>query len=206
MGRAVRPLHTGGMPVDPYASLSLRVGDAERARAESVLQEAYCTGRLDEVELDERLGLAMRAENRRELSAALAGLPRPAPMPFAHPAASPSRPDATVLGGVAHLSALFTWIVGPLVCYAVATPGTPARRESARAFNFQAIAGGIGLVTVILASILLPGEIGAVLVMLGWLAWFSLTIISGARAIGGQKWLNPVTRVIRWEALDTSGR
>ena len=36
------------MPMDPRTSLSLRVGDADRARAEAVLQEAYSVGRLDE--------------------------------------------------------------------------------------------------------------------------------------------------------------
>lgn len=196
------------MPVDPYAS-SLRVGDAERARAEAVLQEAYCQGRLDEVELDSRLGMAMSAQTRRELSVSIAGLPtRPAAVtPFARPTPTmATRPGATVLGGVAHLSGLVSWIVGPLICYAAATPGTPARREAAKAFNFQIISTIIGVVTVVLAAMLLPGSVGAPLVMLGWAAWLGLTVAGGARAFSGQPFANPVTRIIRWEALDTSGR
>lgn len=197
------------MPVDPYASPSLRVGDAERARAEAVLQEAYCQGRLDEVELDSRLGMAMSAQTRRDLSASIAGLPvRPAAVtPFARPNPTmATRPGATPLGGVAHLSGVVTGIVGPLICYAVATPGTPARRESAKAFNFQVISLIIGLFTVITSALLLPGDIGAPVVMLGWVTWLALTIVGGARAFSGQPFRNPVTRIVRWEALDTSGR
>ncbi|QIK73255.1 DUF1707 and DUF4870 domain-containing protein [Propioniciclava coleopterorum] len=197
------------MPVDPYASPSLRVGDAERARAEAVLQEAYCTGRLDEVELDQRLGMAMSAQTRRDLSAATAGLPvRPAPLAaFTRPTPTmATRPGATPLGGIAHLSGLFTWIIGPLLCYAVATPGTPARRESAKAFNFQAISGILGVVSMVLASLLLPGSIGGPLVMIAWVTYMILTIVGSARAFSGQPFANPVTRIIRWEALDTSGR
>lgn len=199
----------GRMPLDPYASASLRIGDAERARAEAVLQDAYCQGRLDEVELDARLGMAMKAQTRNDLSRSVAGLPmRPAAMtPFVRPTPPmATRPGATSLGGFAHLSGTVTSFVGPLVCYAVATPGTPARREAAKAFNFQVISAIITMVSVLTIAMALPSSIGAPLVMIGWVAWFALTIIGSARAFSGQPFANPVTRLIRWEALDTSGR
>jgi hypothetical protein len=87
--------------MDPRTSLSLRVGDADRARAEAVLQEAYSVGRLDERELDVRLGMAMRARTRQELSAALSGLP----LQISRPALlnrSAASPDSTLLGSLAH--------------------------------------------------------------------------------------------------------
>jgi hypothetical protein len=41
---------------------------------------------------------------------------------------------------------------------------------------------------------------------LGFVGWLVLTIVGGARAASGANWNNPVTRVIRWEVLDASGR
>lgn len=186
-----------------HHSLDLRVGDVERSSAESALQDAYSAGRLDEVELDERLGMVMTAQTRRDLNASLAGLPPRimAPQPrVAH------HPRATGLGAVAHLSSLFTWIFGPLFFYAVATPGTPARREAAKAFNFQLIAGLLLLATAIVGGVLLPEGVMGPLMGLGWLGWLVLTITGGARALSGQPFSNPVTRLIRLEALRTDGR
>ena len=48
-------------------SPSLRVSDADRQRATEALSDAYCQGRLDEVEFDHRVGLALGAQTRGEL-------------------------------------------------------------------------------------------------------------------------------------------
>lgn len=186
-----------------HHSLDLRVGDVERSRAEALLQDAYCTGRLDEVELDQRLGMVLAAQTRRDLNAGVAGLPARLTAPQPVVARSP---QATALGGVAHLSGLVSWIFGPLFAYAVATPGTPARREAAKAFNFQMVAGLACIVTAIVGGFVLPEAAFGVVMMLGWLGWLILTIMGGARALSGQPFTNPVTRIVRLEALRTDGR
>lgn len=190
---------TGPMPlVDPNHP-ALRVSDADRHHATQRLSDAYCDGRLDEVELDQRLSAAMSAQTRRDLAASLAGLP-PALRP-----AGPTR-SGTAVGGLAHLSGLFTWIFGPLIVHALATPGSASRKESAKAFNFQLVAGITFLVTAVVAGMLLPDGAVAAIMLAGWLGWLTLTIVGGARALAGQPWRNPVLRVVRWEALDTRGR
>ena len=186
-----------------HHSLELRVGDVERQRAETLLQDAYCEGRLDEFELDQRLGMVMTAQTRRDLNASVAGLPArivpPRPVVARHP-------QATVLGGVAHLSSLVSWIFGPLFFYAVATPGTPSRREAAKAFNFQLIAGLACIVTAVIGGMILPEAVVGTLMVTGWLGWLVLTVMGGARAFSGQRFVNPVTQVIRIEPLRTDGR
>ena len=180
-------------------SLDLRVGDTERARAEALLQDAYCAGRLDEVELDERLWMVMTAQTRRDLNASVAGLPARFVAPRA---VAPRSPQATSLGATAHFSGLLTWIFGPLFLYACSTPGTPARREAAHAFNYQLVAGLTFLVTAIVGGILLPEAAMEVIMPLGWVGWLLLTIVGGARALSGQRWNNPLTRLIRLRVLD----
>ncbi|MFT3877827.1 MAG: DUF1707 and DUF4870 domain-containing protein [Propioniciclava sp.] len=194
------------MPAE-HPSLSLRVSDAERGRAEALLSDAYAAGRLDEVELDRRLGLVMRAQTRRELNAVVVDLPRtPAPA-AAFMAPAPARnPQATGVGGFAHLSGLVSWILGPLVLYALATPGTPARREAAKAFNFQFTAGIACILTGALTGPFLPGGLVGLIMTIGFVGWLVLSITGGARALSGQPWTNPVMRVIPWKVIDESGR
>lgn len=182
-----------------HPSLDLRVGDAERARAEALLQDAYSAGRLSHGEFDQRLGMVMTAQTRRDLNASVAQLPMPLMAP--RPAAA-RHPQATGLGAAAHFSALISWIFGPLLMFAAATPGTPARREAANAFNFQLVAGVTFLATAIVGGILLPDSVIGVVMGLGWLGWFLLTIMGGARALSGQPWSNPVTRILKLEVLD----
>ena len=184
----------------------LRVGDAERSRAESLLQDAYCVGRLDEAELDERLGQVMRAQTRSELNRSLAGLPRQHPFATPRPMAHATNPQATPLGAAAHLLALFSWVFGPLLVYAVATPGTPARREAARAFNFQLITAVVAVVVAVVGGAILPGAAVATLMVTGWLGWLVLTVMGGAKALAGVPWTNPVLKVLRLEVLKNDGR
>ena len=54
----------------------VRASDTERERAMQVLRRHYAEGRLDADELEERVALAARARDRRELSALVADLPR----------------------------------------------------------------------------------------------------------------------------------
>lgn len=184
----------------------LRVGDAERFRAESLLQEAYCVGRLDEVELDERLGQVMRAQTRSELGRSLAGLPRQQLFAMPRPMVPASQAQGSPLGAAAHLLALFSWVFGPLLVYAVSTPGTPSRREAARSFNFQLITAVVAVVVAAIGGAILPGPAVTVLMVTGWLGWLVLTVMGGAKALAGVPWTNPVLKVLRLEVLKNDGR
>jgi hypothetical protein len=61
----------------------LRIGDAERAAAADRLAWHFSHGRLDQAELDDRLGQAMRASTASELTALFADLPADEPVPGA---------------------------------------------------------------------------------------------------------------------------
>ena len=59
----------------------LRIGDAERAAAADRLAWHFSHGRLDQAELDDRLGRAMRATTADDLTGLFADLPAAEPMP-----------------------------------------------------------------------------------------------------------------------------
>lgn len=65
---------------------SIRIGDAERNEVTDALAQHYSAGRLDQVELDERLGRASAAKTGGDLAGIMADLPplgatAPAPPP-----------------------------------------------------------------------------------------------------------------------------
>lgn len=65
-----------------YGGSAIRASDAERAEVTELLSKHYTEGRLDKIELDERMDQAMKAKTRGELSALLNDLPRvPQPQP-----------------------------------------------------------------------------------------------------------------------------
>ena len=82
----------------------------------------------------------------------------------------------------------------------LSTPGTYARREAAKAFNFQLIA---------LVAFVVVGMLGGItgLDIFGWLmpfmglGWLILTIVGGAKALQGENWKNPVRRVVPLQVL-----
>lgn len=91
---------------------SLRVGDAERNEVIDALGQHYSAGRLDQAELDERLGRASSAKTGADLSGILTDLP-----PLASPPSpAPARPWRTA-GWVAVALVLVVlavpWRVGP---------------------------------------------------------------------------------------------
>ena len=53
----------------------MRVGDRDRELAASALRKHYLSGRLSTDELEERVGLSLEAQSRRDLNRALKGLP-----------------------------------------------------------------------------------------------------------------------------------
>lgn len=198
MGRRPAADQTGPMSNPGVPSPYLRVSEADRQRAEQWLKEAYVAGRLGEGELDERLGRAMTATTRAELTVACQGLP---PMPAS---AYLPRPVATAnqgsgLAAFAHFSVFFLWLAGPLLAYAASAPGSLARREAAKAFNWQFVSF-IALVGGSIANGLLGGAFDWVLGIAG-LVWFVLTVVGGIRAAQGEDWRNPVMRLVPWEVL-----
>jgi hypothetical protein len=71
----------------------MRVSDAERAEVADQLAQHYGDGRLDQAELDERLGRAMGAKTQADLAGITADLPHIDPRPgSSRPPAPRSRP------------------------------------------------------------------------------------------------------------------
>jgi hypothetical protein len=54
----------------------MQVGDPERTRATDALRRHYVDGRLTDVELEQRVGVALAARTRSDLRNSLTGLPR----------------------------------------------------------------------------------------------------------------------------------
>lgn len=89
------------MPTQRFSSLisgpprtdHLRVSDAERQAVADRLAQHYGEGRLDQVELDERIGRAMGAKTRADLNGLFDDLPDPDGAVSSGPAGAPGRPD-----------------------------------------------------------------------------------------------------------------
>jgi uncharacterized membrane protein len=192
-----------------HPSLHMHVTPEQRDRAESWLKEAYADGRISELEFDQRIGQVLSAVTRKELNEAFYGLVQVATPSRAlglHPAYQPLvRPEDKERAGrgvaaFAHFSAFLLWLFGPGLVYALSTPGTYARREAAKAFNFQLIA---------LVAFVVVGMLGGItgLDIFGWLmpfiglGWLILTIVGGAKALQGENWKNPVRRVVPLQVL-----
>jgi hypothetical protein len=67
-------------------SAPVRIGDAERDRAVSLLSDHFAAGRLDREELDERIDLAIQAKFATDLRPLFADLPGAAEPPAGRPA------------------------------------------------------------------------------------------------------------------------
>ncbi|MDO5498590.1 MAG: DUF1707 and DUF4870 domain-containing protein [Propionibacteriaceae bacterium] len=200
-----RPDH--GQPAHP--SLGLGVTREERDRAERFLADAYADGRLNEYEFDGRMEQVLTAQNRQELNQAFYGLvdvPSTSRALGLHPAYHPhlvrqSADSRTGRGAaaVAHFSPFFLWIFGPLLVNLISSPGSYAKREAAKAFNFQLIAFVAFVVSGIATGIV--GDALSWVMGLGAVAWLVLTIVGGVKAANGEDWQNPVRKVVRWEIL-----
>ncbi|MCW3157420.1 DUF1707 and DUF4870 domain-containing protein [Micropruina sonneratiae] len=194
------------------------VSAADRLQAEQKLRDAHQRGLLGADEFEARMSAVIMAERLPELTAAVEGQ---APMP---PAGSwqgyrtPSEPvnaalvapasrsarGSTTMAVAAHLSPLLTWLLGPLVIWAVSPVGSPARREAAKAFNWQLVASAIGLAASMIGWIL-PGDANPV-ARIWMVIWLVLTVIGAVAAAKGRDWSNPVRRLVGWEVLSERGR
>jgi uncharacterized Tic20 family protein len=196
---------------NPYQhpTLQMSVTPEQRERAVSWLQQAYAEDRIGESELDWRLGQVLEANDRRELNQAFYGI---VSVPFAsqavglHPAYQPLvRPEVRQqagrgAAGFAHFSVFVLWLLGPLIVFGLSAPGSYARREAAKAFNFQLLSFLLLAGGAVITSILPGGGFDSVLGLMG-VAWFVLTIIGGAKALQGDDWRNPATRALKMRVL-----
>jgi hypothetical protein len=137
----------------------MRVSDAERERVGAFLRDQALQGRLDDDELEERLGLAMRAVTAGDLERLIADLPHTR-VPAATRMAGPRRePPKALLGigfaalaaiavpglvtvalalaialGVAAVAAIFAlgFVFGPFILIALLILGAARRRRPRR--------------------------------------------------------------------------
>jgi hypothetical protein len=70
-----RPRNFSPLFRGPYSDQHLRVSDAERQAVADRLAEHFGDGRLDQAEFDERVGRAMNAKTRADLSGLFDDLP-----------------------------------------------------------------------------------------------------------------------------------
>lgn len=196
---------SGAFRAEP-AILGLPVTAEQRERTASFLQDAYADGRLSEVEFDERIGMALQAQTRRELNTSFAGLALvPASrmrMTSRSLSADAVAPTAKAMGGLSHVSALGTWVVGPAVIYATAQKGSYTKREAAKAFNFQAL---IALLFIV-GGLVLPNFLAEIVMPLLAVSWLVLTIVGAVKAFQGNDWTNPIARMIPLKILDQGRR
>jgi len=192
-----------------HPSLKMHVTTEQRDRAESWLKEAYADGRISELEFDQRIGQVLSAVSRKDLNEAFYGLvqvPTPSRALGVHPAYQPLvRPETRQqagrgVAGFAHFSFFFMWLFGPGLVFALSSPGTYARREAAKAFNFQLISTIAFFSLLIIGGITNSDLIGGLFGLFA-LGWFILTIVGGAKALQGEDWKNPVKSVVKLEVL-----
>lgn len=191
-----------------HPSLKMYVTPEQRDRAEHWLQEAYADRRISEDEFDRRIGLVISSSTRKDLNEAFFGLvqvPVPSQAMGLHPAYQPMvRPETRRqvgrgAAGFAHFSVFFLWILGPGLVYALSSSGSYAKKEAAKAFNFQVISA------ISFAVVGIVNGIGHLsmdwLFPLMGLAWLVLTIVGGAKALQGEDWRTPVKKVLKLEVL-----
>lgn len=192
-----------------HPSLKMHVTSDQRDRAEDFLKEAYADGRISESEFDTRIGQVLGADNRKELNEAFYGLvhvPAPSQAVGVHPAYQPFiRPETrdragNGVGAFAHFASLPFWVFGPGLVYALSSPGTPARREAAKAFNFTLVSWLGMFASVVLAGITDLGLFNMITGIL-FVGWVVLSIVGGAKAAHGENWKNPVKHVVKLEVL-----
>jgi len=179
----------------------LLVTPAQRDRAVEILQEMYADGRLERIEFDTRLELALKARTRSELNGTFDGLvahpvPTFAPAAFSRP--MPVRQsDGRGMGLVSHWLGFPTFFVGPALVAAGAGKQNPVvRKHAVEALNFQLSAFGLFALLGIITGVT-QGFTGFLFPLLG-LVWFVLTGIGGIAALLGSEFRYPFTlRLIR---------
>ncbi|MFF3667659.1 DUF1707 and DUF4870 domain-containing protein [Microtetraspora malaysiensis] len=204
MAMAATPSWSGRTPVHP----DLRVTNNDRDQVVEHVKAAYAEGRLDKLEMDERLHQAMTARTHADLIPIMDDLygPRaaayvpPAPPPghymrgagyrqrVGNPAAGAVDGGDRVGGAAAHLLTLGgLFVIGPLIMLLTAgRTSSFIRRHAVESLNFH--------LTVLGATMLLPFTvIGVVLIPFLWILGFVLAVVGGVSAITGGDFRYPLT-------------
>lgn len=103
----------GGPPCRRGFDPSLRIGDAERNEVTDALAHHYSAGRLDQSELDERLGQASAAKTGADLAGVLADLPPLGATPVLAPPARRRRTALWVTVALLLVVLAVPWRLGP---------------------------------------------------------------------------------------------
>lgn len=174
----------------------LLVTPAQRDRAVEILQEMYADGRLERIEFDTRLELALKARTRAELNGTFNGLvarpvPTFAPAAFTRPVAV-RQSEGRGMGLVTHWLGFPTFFVGPALVAASAGKQNPVvRKHAVEALNFQLSAFGIFALVGVMTGVT-EGFTGFLFPLIG-LVWFVLTGIGGLAALLGSSFRYPFT-------------
>ncbi|MEL4506343.1 DUF1707 and DUF4870 domain-containing protein [Luteococcus sp. H138] len=204
MSTTIAPRKPSVMSAFEHPSLGLPVTEDQRERSLAYLQQAYAEGRLTIYELDARVETVLQASTRREMNRAFEGLARIPVGAGASLLMRPTRPTGVpgpmgrTGATVAHLTGLGSFFVGPAVCYALAPHESYARREAAKAFNFQLVA----LVVMAITGALTEGFLGGALSGVLGITWLVLTVAGISHAASGDDWRNPVSRLVPLRPLD----
>lgn len=179
-----------------HPSLVLAVTPADRQAAVERLRAAYDDGALTASDYDRRAGMAAMAQSRRDLNTAFLGLVDVTPDDLRRSMA----PEAgRGLAVVAHLSGWALFLVGPLVCYAVAPSGSYARREAAKAVNLSMLTLlGVAIAVMVM---MFNTRVGTPLLLLIGGCWWLTTLVAAIQAAKGNDWDHPLKRWLPFEVV-----
>jgi uncharacterized Tic20 family protein len=179
-----------------HPSLVLAVTPADRQAAVERLRVAYEQGALTASDYDRRAGMAAMAQSRRDLNTAFLGLVDVTPD---HLRRNMPPESGRGLAVVAHLSGWVVFLVGPLVCYAVAPSGSYARREAAKAVNLSVLTL-IGL-AIAMVVMVFNGRVGTPLAFLIGSCWWLTSLVAAIQAAKGNDWDHPLKRWLPLEVV-----
>ncbi len=179
-----------------HPSLVLAVTPADRQAAVERLRAAYDEGALTASDYDRRAGMAAMAQSRRDLNTAFLGLVDVTPDDIRRSMA----PEAgRGLAVVAHLSGWVLFLVGPLVCYAVAPAGSYARREAAKSVNLSVwTLFGLAIALVVM---MFNDHVGTPLALLIGGCWWLTSLVAAIQAAKGNDWDHPLKRWLPFEVV-----
>ena len=173
--------------------MTTSISDTIREKAIDIVQRAYAEGRINEPELEHRLGLILEANSPQQLRMAIADLPAP-PRTLA-----PTQPGAVATGlassstdtaALIHFTGLFSGPIGPGLAWLATKNGSVVNREAAKALNYQILAAAGFVVGGMLSFLGLGFPL-----FLWTIGWMALTIISVVKANRGEDWENPLTQI-----------
>lgn len=190
-----RPYVTSGSGGPEHAGY-VHVSQGEREQVVEHLSNAFADGRLDQLEFDRRMHLAMTSRTRSDLAPLLADLQPPHTPP--PPAASASVTGSErAWGSLCHLLPLCSIFIGPLVVLlTVGRESAFVRDQAAESLNFQLtfLLANVGLV---FAVVLTLGLAGLLYIPLG-MAWFVFILIGSVGPLLGRRYRYPVNlRLVR---------